>query len=98
LRDLRQNIASEALRDRLARDLEHIITQAPSEKAGPATVFDLGEWKIEVASRKNADGTVSFVTIGAGLIGIDFVVGKSAAGKPTLTVRDAQHEYVFDAQ
>jgi CubicO group peptidase (beta-lactamase class C family) len=68
------------------------------KKAGAATVFDMGEWNIEVASRKHADGTVSFVTIGASLIGIDFVVGKSAAGKPTLTVRDAQHEYVFDAQ
>jgi CubicO group peptidase (beta-lactamase class C family) len=68
------------------------------KKAGAATVFDMGEWKIEVASRKHADGTVSFVTIGASLIGIDFVVGKSAAGKPTLTVRDAQHEYVFDAE
>jgi ABC-type ATPase involved in cell division len=58
----------------------------------------MGEWKIEAASRKNADGTVSFVTIGPGLQGIDFVVGKSGAGKPTLTVRDAQHEYVFEAQ
>jgi CubicO group peptidase (beta-lactamase class C family) len=68
------------------------------KKAGATTLFDMGEWKIEVASRKNSDGTVSFVTVGPGLIGLDFVVGKSAAGKPTLTVRDAQHEYVFDAQ
>jgi hypothetical protein len=40
---------------------------------------------------------VSFVTVGAALFGVDFVAG-SAAGKPTLTVRDAQHEYVFEAQ
>jgi CubicO group peptidase (beta-lactamase class C family) len=68
------------------------------KKAGASTVFDMGEWKIDVASRKNSDGTVSFVTIGPALDGVDFIVGKSAAGKPTLTVRDAQHEYVFDAQ
>lgn len=28
---------------------------------------------------------------------LDFVTGATAAGKPTLTVRDAQHEYVFEA-
>jgi CubicO group peptidase (beta-lactamase class C family) len=68
------------------------------KRAGAATLFDLGEWKIEVATRKNTDGTVSFVTIGAGLIGLDFVTGTTPAGKRTLTVRDAQHEYVFEAE
>ena len=58
-----------------------------------ATVFDFGEWRSEVASRKNPDGTVSFVTTIPGLIGFEFVVGGGA--KRTLTVRDAQHEYVF---
>jgi hypothetical protein len=68
------------------------------KKAGGATLFDMGEWKIEVATRKNADGTVSFVTIGAGFIGQNFVTGATAAGKRTLTLRDAQHEYVFEAE
>jgi CubicO group peptidase (beta-lactamase class C family) len=68
------------------------------KKAGGATLFDMGEWKIEVASRKNSDGTVSFVTIGAGFIGQNFVIGATAAGKRTLTLRDAQHEYVFEAE
>jgi hypothetical protein len=58
-----------------------------------ATVFDLGEWRSEVASRKNPDGTVSFVTTAPGLMGFEFVVGGGA--KRTLIVRDAQHEYVF---
>jgi CubicO group peptidase (beta-lactamase class C family) len=66
------------------------------KRAGAGTLFDLGEWKIEVATRKNTDGTISFVTIGAGLIGLDFVAGQNAAGKRVLTVRDAQHEYVFE--
>ena len=68
------------------------------KKAGGATLFDMGEWKIDVGTRKNSDGTVSFVTIGAGFIGQNFVAGATAAGKRTLTLRDAQHEYVFEAE
>src|SRR5215471_4700105 len=33
------------------------------EKQGTATVFDVGEWKSKVASRKNDDGTISILTI-----------------------------------
>jgi CubicO group peptidase (beta-lactamase class C family) len=47
-----------------------------------------------IATRKNDDGTVSVVTTDTGLVGFPFVVG-NANGKRTLTVRDAQHEYVF---
>ena len=60
-----------------------------------ALVFDIGEWASPVASRKNDDGTVSFITIGPTLQGFEFVVGEKD-GKRTLIVRDAQHEYVFD--
>jgi hypothetical protein len=63
-------------------------------KTGTAVQFDLGEWKVDVANRKNPDGTISFITIGSGLIGLDFVAG--AVVKRTLTVRDGQHEYVFE--
>jgi hypothetical protein len=62
--------------------------------AGSDTIFDFGEWKSAVASRKNPDGTVSFITTVPGAMGFEFVVGSAA--KPTLTIRDAQHEYVFD--
>lgn len=65
---------------------------AVSREAG-ATVFDLGEWRSEVASRRNPDGTLSFVTITPGVFGFEFVVGDDT--RRTLTVRDAQHEYVF---
>jgi CubicO group peptidase (beta-lactamase class C family) len=58
-----------------------------------ATLFDFGEWRSEVASRKNPDGTVSFLTIAPGVQGLEFVVG--SGDKRTLIVRDAQHEYVF---
>jgi len=66
---------------------------AVSRKQG-ATVFDFGEWRSEVATRKNPDGTVSFITTAPGVIGFEFVVGGGEA-KRTLTIRDAQHEYVF---
>jgi CubicO group peptidase (beta-lactamase class C family) len=62
--------------------------------SGGATVFDFGEWKSPVASRRNDDGTVSFVTIAPGVDGFTFVVG-ARDGKRTLVLRDMQHEYVF---
>jgi hypothetical protein len=62
-------------------------------REGSSTVFDFGEWRSDVASRTNPDGSVSFVTSSPGVNGFEFVVG---TGTPrTLIVRDAQHEYVF---
>jgi CubicO group peptidase (beta-lactamase class C family) len=63
-------------------------------RGAKATSFDFGEWKSEVASRKNDDGTISLVLITPGVSGLPFVIGEQA-GKHTLTLRDAQHEYVF---
>lgn len=68
--------------------LGHITVKA----ADGATVFDFDEWKGAVASRKNDDGTISFVTIDPPG-GFEFVV----AGD-TLVLRDSQHEYVFTPQ
>ena len=62
-------------------------------RAGPATVFDMGEWKSEVASRRNPDGSLSFITTLPGVDGFELVVG--AGAKRTLVIRDAQHEYLF---
>jgi hypothetical protein len=61
------------------------------------TVFDFGEWKSAVASRKNDDGSISFITIDPSVGGFEFVVGDEA-GKHTLTIRDGQHEYIFTEQ
>jgi len=49
-----------------------------------------------LATRKNADGTLSLVSIGPGAIQLDAVIG-SLNGVRTLTVRDSQHEYVYTA-
>ena len=58
------------------------------------TYFDFGEWKSEMATKKNPDGTISFITIVPGSQGFEFVVG-TKDGKRTLTTREAQHEHVF---
>jgi CubicO group peptidase (beta-lactamase class C family) len=58
------------------------------------TWFDFGEWKTPVASRRNDDGTTAFVTLVPGFGGLTFVMEDKDA-KRTLTLRDAQHEYVF---
>ncbi len=58
------------------------------------TVFDFGEWKSVVGTRKNDDGTISLVTIDPGVDDFEFVAG-STAGKRGLVLRDAQHEYSF---
>ncbi len=56
--------------------------------------FDFGEWKSKVASRKNDDGTISFITIDPTNDGFEFVVAERQ-GKRVLIIRDGQHEYVF---
>ncbi len=58
--------------------------------------FQFDHWKSEVALRKNEDGTQSYITIAPGISGIEFVRDDKAA-RPTLILRDAQHEYRFVA-
>jgi len=59
-----------------------------------ATIFDFGKWRSSVASRKNDDGTTSFISIDPTVDGFTFVLGERD-GKRALTIRDAQHEYAF---
>jgi CubicO group peptidase (beta-lactamase class C family) len=59
-----------------------------------STVFDLGEWRSSVATRKNDDGTLSFITIDPGAAGFEFVESKRDQ-KRALIVREGQHEYIF---
>jgi hypothetical protein len=57
-------------------------------------VFDFGEWRSEVATRREPDGSITFMTISPGVDGFEFRAG-AADGKRTLLLRDAQHEYRF---
>jgi CubicO group peptidase (beta-lactamase class C family) len=63
-------------------------------RLGKHVFFDFGIWRSEVASRKNDDGTISFVTIDPGNTGIPFVV-THADGKRGLEVHDGQHVYTY---
>ncbi len=56
-------------------------------------VFDFGAFKSHVASRKNDDGTISFIAVDPGAAGFEFVLGTGAT--KTLTTRDGQHVYVY---
>lgn len=77
-----------------ARYTSSALGEITVERRKASTVFDFGEWKSTVASRKNDDGTVSFITIDPAVTGFEFVVGERG-GKRVLIVRDGQHEYVF---
>ena len=71
---------------------------------GPLTVnrdggrlhFRFNAWGSDMGSHRNTDGTTSFISASPGIIGVEAVVG-TKDGKPTLIVRDSQHEYVFNA-
>lgn len=63
-------------------------------REGGRTVFDFGEWRSEVASRRNEDGTVSFVLTGPGMLGWQFVVA-DADGRRGLVARTAQQEFLL---
>jgi CubicO group peptidase (beta-lactamase class C family) len=55
---------------------------------------DAGFIEGPVATRANPDGTVSLVSAGPGAIALEALIGKKD-GARSLTVRDAQHEYVY---
>ncbi len=64
------------------------------EKRGRDVVFKMTDWESTVATKKNDDGTISFVSTSPGVEGVPLVVA-TMDGKRTLILRDAQHEYVL---
>jgi CubicO group peptidase (beta-lactamase class C family) len=102
-----QKVAQAKARERLVVPADpslvaKLASRYHSEKLGEidvlkkdgVTTFDFGEWKSAVASRKNDDGTISFITIDPTNRGFEFVVGERS-GKRVLIIRDGQHEYIF---
>ncbi len=88
--------AAESTARLAARYSNPALGQVAVRHDGAVTIFDFDEWRSPVATRRNPDGTVSFLTIGPGVMGFEFVIpGEGPAA--TLTLRDAQHEYVFEA-
>jgi CubicO group peptidase (beta-lactamase class C family) len=87
--------ADRAASDKLARRYTNAaLGEIAVLREGTETRFDFGEWKSAMASRKNDDGTISFVTIVPGFGGLAFVMNNNDEHR-TLTLRDAQHEYIF---
>jgi CubicO group peptidase (beta-lactamase class C family) len=65
------------------------------DRSGKDVEFNFGAWHSQMASRKNDDGSLSFVTISPGSDGFEFVVS-GTAGNRKLVLRDGQHEYIYD--
>ncbi|HUI53985.1 MAG TPA: serine hydrolase domain-containing protein [Bryobacteraceae bacterium] len=64
------------------------------KRSGAKTVFAWDGGESEMATRKNDDGTISFITVDPPLTGLELVKAERE-GKRCLILRDAQHEYVF---
>ena len=63
-------------------------------KSGEHVVFAWDGGESRMATRRNDDGTLSFINADPPLSGFEFVKAERD-GKRALIVRDAQHEYVF---
>ncbi len=84
-----------ALSSQLAARYEHpALGHIDVRRSGGTVTFDVGGWRSRVASRRNEDGTASFVTIDPAVAGKTFVVTR-IAGRRGLIVRDGQHEYRY---
>jgi CubicO group peptidase (beta-lactamase class C family) len=63
-------------------------------RTGVDLIFDFDEWQSGIATRRNDDGTTSFVTIAPGINGLELFETEEMRHK-ALVVRGPQHEYVF---
>ena len=61
---------------------------------GAEVWMHFGTFDSQMATYRNDDGTISWISISPNMQGFEFVVGEKG-GKRTLVVRDSQHEYVF---
>ncbi len=66
-------------------------------REGDQAVFRFGRWGSPVATNENSDGTMTFVTTEPGIRGLEFTAPDASGPIHRLVIRDAQHEYVFDA-
>jgi CubicO group peptidase (beta-lactamase class C family) len=94
----RQRLTVPASKDEVAKLADHYSSSALGdvtvERQDANTLFDFSGWKSTVASRKNDDGTISFITIDPTRTGFEFVKAERN-GKRALIIRDGQHEYFF---
>ncbi len=82
--------------------LSNLASKYESPGVGTITITERDDTKwIEagfvegpIATKTNPDGSITIVSAAPGAIGLDALIGNSD-GKRTLTVRDAQNEYVY---
>ena len=86
--------ASAALSDRYVHP--DLGTLTVGRKDGVVT-FDFGTLASVMATKRETDGTLSFVTASPNIAGLPVVPDKAKDGVRTLTIRDSQHEYVYRA-
>jgi CubicO group peptidase (beta-lactamase class C family) len=67
---------------------------AVTRKPGELPRFQFASFGAPMATRRNDDGTISFVSLEPTTLGFPLVVGTDG-GRRTLIVRDSQHEYKF---
>jgi CubicO group peptidase (beta-lactamase class C family) len=89
-------VPATAIKPLAARYISPELGSIKVSRKGSQLRFQFDHWNSEVALRKNEDGTQSYMTIDPGIAGIEFVRDDKAE-KPTLILRDAQHEYRFVA-
>ena len=65
-------------------------------RQGQGVAFEFRTIRSAMGTRKNDDGTLSFVSIDPTLLFFPLIVSQQA-GKPTLRLIDSQHEYTFTA-
>ena len=88
-------LADAGATDKLAkRFINDAVGGISVQQRGGRLYFAFDEFGSEMASRVNPDGTTSFLTVVPGLNSFEFVVW-NRSDKRTLTLRDAQHEYVY---
>jgi CubicO group peptidase (beta-lactamase class C family) len=94
----RQRLTVPASKDEVSKLADHYTSGALGdlrvEHQGANTLFAFSGWKSAVASRKNDDGTISFITIDPTRTGFEFVNAERNR-KRALIIRDGQHEYFF---
>jgi CubicO group peptidase (beta-lactamase class C family) len=94
----RQRLTVPASSEEVSKLADHYTSNALGdlgvEHQGVDTLFSFRGWKSTIASRKNDDGTMSFLTIDPTRMGFEFVKTERN-GKRGLIIRDGQHEYVF---
>lgn len=61
---------------------------------GAGLVFDFGGFSSHVATRRNPDGSTSFVATDPGIVGWE-LLARPAGARNALVARDAQHEYLY---